>query len=129
MSKGDRQLRPSAATTAAGLDHVRLSYEYLDAGEMDAYSSVLDEDMRVDGVGAGPAHGRADAVRAACGLAGPVGRHELHRVIGSGSCVVAIGRYRSASADVEFADVFTLSDRALLLSQRRFRYLEDVPGA
>ncbi|MFI9387409.1 nuclear transport factor 2 family protein [Kutzneria sp. NPDC052558] len=126
MSKGDRQLRPSAATTAAGLDHVRLSYAYLDEGEWDAYTSVLDEDMAVYGIGAGPALGRAEAVRAVGGLAG---RHEVHQVIGSGSCVVAIGRYRGAVADVEFADVFTLSDRALLLSQRRFRYLEEVPGA
>jgi hypothetical protein len=71
MTTGDRQLRPSAAITAAGLDHVRLAYHYLDAGELDAYTSMLDEDMRLYGVGTNPAHGRTAAVRAARELAGP----------------------------------------------------------
>jgi hypothetical protein len=42
--------------------------------------------------------------------------------------VVAVGRYipPDATPDVEFADVFVLSDDGLLLSQRRFRFLPGV---
>lgn len=133
MINGNREKSSSTATTAAGADHVRLSYEYLDAGEFDAYGSLLHEDVQVWGLGDLPAHGRAAAV-ARARAAGPPGHHQVHRVVAGGDCVVAIGRYvvpatTTAPADVEFADVFTLSDDALLLGQRRFRYRCDPAGA
>ncbi|MFC4855950.1 nuclear transport factor 2 family protein [Actinophytocola glycyrrhizae] len=136
MINGNRDISPSTATTAAGVDHVRLSYEYLDAGEFDAYGSLLHEDMQVSGFWDLPAHGRAAAVARARGAAGPPGHHQVHRVVAGGDCVVAIGRYvvpattaAPAPAAVEFADVFTLSGDALLLGQRRFRYRCDPAGA
>ncbi|HEX6355792.1 nuclear transport factor 2 family protein [Actinophytocola sp.] len=125
MIDGHQGIEPSAATTAAGVDHVRLAYDYIDAGEFDAYSSLLDENMQLRGLGPEPAHGRGDVVRSVQELAGPPGWHELYKIIASGECVVAIGRYvpAEATSDVEFADAFVLSEDGLLLSQRRFRYL------
>src|SRR5436190_2063112 len=40
-------VRPSPAVTAAGVDHVRLSYAYLDEGDVDAYGSLFDEHAHV----------------------------------------------------------------------------------
>ncbi|GAA3000827.1 nuclear transport factor 2 family protein [Actinokineospora diospyrosa] len=122
----------SAATTACGVDHVRLVYCYLDEGEFDGYASLLDEHVQVRGVGAQRASGREEAAHAA--RANPLGRHELHKVIAELDSVVVTGRYltpggRDAeAAHFDFADVFTISDDALVLSQRRFYYLDEPPG-
>ena len=94
----------STAATAAGVDHVRLSYLYLDDDDPDAYASLLHADVRMD---------RPDCRG---------GRHALDRVIAEGDCVAVVGRYRSRSGapDLRFADVFTLSAEGLLLGCRRF---------
>lgn len=121
---GDGHPPPSAATLAAGVDHVRLSYLYLDEGDLDAYASLLHEDVQVRTPGAPACHGRADAVRLAITTRG---RHELFKVIGEGYCVVAVGHYSPSGAvsrEFDFADFFTLSDDSLLLSRRRFYYLQ-----
>ncbi|MDQ3404937.1 MAG: hypothetical protein M3548_16370 [Actinomycetota bacterium] len=122
-------LLPSAAIDAAGADHVRLAYDYLDAGDFDAYGSLLDEHTHVCGIGPDRARGRDHAVRAAKARAESAGRHHLYKVIVDNGNVVATGRYvgLSAAAAFDFADVFTLSDDGLLLSHRRFRYIEG-PG-
>ncbi|HWO58789.1 MAG TPA: nuclear transport factor 2 family protein [Umezawaea sp.] len=117
---------PSAASVAAGVDHVRLSYFYQDAGDLDAYASLLHEDVQLNQPGNSTGHGRAEAVK----LLDVAGRHELYKVVAEGDCVVAVGRYSSPTAprrhglaEFDFADFFTLSDDALLLSRRRFYYL------
>ncbi|HUQ58544.1 nuclear transport factor 2 family protein [Lentzea sp.] len=122
MTSDRRRASPSAATLAAGVDHVRLSYLYLDAGDLDAYASLLHEDMQVRQADAPTGRGREAAVR----LARTRGRHELFKVIAEGHCVVAVGHYRPPGHDTrefDFADFFTLSDDSLLLSRRRFYYL------
>ncbi|MFD9700041.1 nuclear transport factor 2 family protein [Lentzea sp. NPDC059081] len=128
MTADRRGTPPSAATLAAGVDHVRLSYLYLDAGDLDAYASLLHEDMQVRHPGAPTVHGREAALR----LAGPRGTHELFKVVAEGYCVVAVGHYSPPGDAVvhefDFADFFTLSDDSLLLSRRRFYYLPP-PGS
>ncbi|HEX7306434.1 nuclear transport factor 2 family protein [Lentzea sp.] len=126
MTSEGRRTSPSAATLAAGVDHVRLSYLYLDAGDLDAYASLLHEDMQVRHPGAPTGHGREAALR----LAGTRGTHELFKVIAEGHCVVAVGHYSPPGTapphdggEFDFADFFTLSDDSLLLSRRRFYYL------
>jgi ketosteroid isomerase-like protein len=123
MTGDGRRTPPSAAVLAAGVDHVRLSYAYLDEGDLDAYASLLHEDMQVRTPGGPPGRGRDDALRLAVTTRGT---HELFKVIGDGHCVVAVGRYtapRHELGEFDFADFFTLSDDSLLLSRRRFYYL------
>jgi hypothetical protein len=63
-------------------------------------------------------------------LSGPPGRHELYKVIASGDCVAAMGHFTGPTAfpcpderlDVDFVDVFTISDKGLLLGHRRYYY-------
>ncbi|MEU4519959.1 nuclear transport factor 2 family protein [Amycolatopsis sp. NPDC024027] len=124
-------LTASAATTPCGVDHVRLLYRYLDAGEFDGYASLLDENVQVRGVGAVPAYGREAAAEAA--RAAPAARHELYKIIAAADSVVVTGRRLARDPDTgrtefDFADVFTLSDDALVLSQRRFHYLAELAG-
>ncbi|MFC5286566.1 nuclear transport factor 2 family protein [Actinokineospora guangxiensis] len=111
--------------TAAGVDHVRLSYLYLDAGDLDGYASLLHEDVHLVLPGSPTGRSRDDAMRLAGERPRPHGTHGLFKVIADGDCVVAVGRYNPASPNDtpghDFADVFTLSDNALLMSQRRFR--------
>jgi hypothetical protein len=126
-------LTASAATTPCGVDHVRLLYRYLDTGEFDAYASLLDENVQVRGVSARPAHGREAAADAARATADPSARHELYKIIAAADSVVVTGRRLALDPDTgptefDFADVFTLSDDALVLSQRRFHYLAELTG-
>ena len=120
---GDLTSRPaSTATTSCGIDHVRLVYSYLDAGEFDGYASLLDEHVQLHGVWAASASGRQQAVDAARAATNPAARHELYKIIAAADSVVVTGRYQG----LDFADVFTISEDALVLCQRRFHYLEPV---
>jgi len=98
----------ASPSTAAGVDHVRLAYDYIEKGDADGYASLLDAHAQVRGVGAGTRS-----------------HHELYKIIATGDSVVVTGRYSAPSAEFDFADVFTLSDVGLLLSHRRFRELDE----
>jgi ketosteroid isomerase-like protein len=120
---------PSSATTAFAVAHVRLSYEYLDAGDLDGYASLLHEHVQVKRPDAPDAHGRPEVLRLMAPLSGPPGKHHLYKVIADGDCVAALGRFslRTPSCpqdtvDVDFADFVIVSDEALLLGVRRFYY-------
>jgi ketosteroid isomerase-like protein len=122
---------PSAAVTAAGVDHVRLSYHYLDAGDIDGYGSLLDEDAQVRRPDTPSGHGRAEVLRVHAGVAGPPARHHLYKVVADDDSVVVLGCLTGApdlpaeqAADgVEFVDFFTLSDQGMLLGYRRFYFV------
>ena len=120
-----KRTRPSASVTAAGVDHVRLSYHYLDAGDLDGYGSLLDEQAQLRRPDAPPGHGRAQVVRLQKILAGPMTRHEVVKVVAEGDTIAVTGRFTPPERDtaVEFADVFTLSDEGLLLSQHRYYFV------
>ncbi|MEU0991530.1 nuclear transport factor 2 family protein [Streptomyces sp. NPDC005953] len=101
-SRHPRKLLPSSLVTDSGVDHVRLAYHYLDTGDVDGYLSLLDEDARPEAAALG------------C-------RHNIDRIVASGDCVVAIGRV--SPQQVDFVDVFTLSDEGMLRSRRRYAAL------
>ncbi|WP_117212762.1 nuclear transport factor 2 family protein [Allorhizocola rhizosphaerae] len=118
---GRRRSPPTAAITAAGIDHVRLSYEYLDAGDIDGYASLLDEHVQVKRPDAPHGHGRAEVLRLHANIATPACKHEIYKIIADGDCVAAVGRF-TGHIEAEFVDVFTLSDEGLLAGYRRFYF-------
>lgn len=123
--RGSRGSPPNTPVTAAGIDHVRLSYLYLDRGDIDGYLSLLHADVsvrlpgyveirgreRVGAFQARPERGRVD--------------HLIHNVIGSGDQVAAEGRYvlRGTGEGVDFTEVFLLSEEGLLRSQKRYYFV------
>jgi ketosteroid isomerase-like protein len=129
-----RRIPTSAAVTAAGLDHVRLSYQYLDSGDIDGFGSLLDEDVQVTRPDAPQGFGRAEVLRLHSQIAEPAVRHHIYKMVANGDCVAVMGRFirvgdergavgaRLGGPDVEFADFFTLSDEGMLLSCRRFYF-------
>ncbi|OLF06973.1 hypothetical protein BLA60_29380 [Actinophytocola xinjiangensis] len=110
-------LPPSEALMAAGVDHVRLLYAYLDAGELDAYASLVHEHTELRGVGPRDADGREDAVRVLRAL--PPGAHDLRTIEPGDRTVTVTGQYTTPNGTVGFADVFTLSDCGLIHSHHR----------
>jgi ketosteroid isomerase-like protein len=121
--------RVRAAVVAVGLEHVRLSYEYLNRGDTDGYASLLDAGVRLDWPGQEPIRGRraAERLAAAVRLRG-AGVHVVHEVFASGGRVAAIGRfvgeYRGSAVEVDFADIFTLSEDGLLVEQKCYHYVD-----
>ncbi|AXX30934.1 hypothetical protein KCV87_02215 [Actinosynnema pretiosum subsp. pretiosum] len=110
----------SDVVTAAGVDHVRLSYLYADEGDLEGLESLLHLDPQV---GAPPevAHGgRPEVLQVLAPVGAAPGRHLLSRVIAEGDCVAAVGRLTTARAEVEFADIFTIGPDGLLAGCRRF---------
>lgn len=121
--------RVRAAVVAVGLEHVRLSYEYLNKGDADGYASLLDAGVRLDCPGQAPIRGRRAAERlAAVGQLRGDGVHVVHEVFASGGRVAAIGRftgeYRGSVVEVDFADIFTLSEDGLLVEQKCYHYVD-----
>ena len=109
---------------AAGIDHVRLSYDYLDQGDLDGYASLLDAGAVLDHPGRAPVHGR-EAVRLACrGGFRAAGAHTVHILHGSAGRVLAVGRFDGPGGSVEFADVFTISGSGLLVAQKCYYFVQ-----
>jgi hypothetical protein len=115
----------SAVATAAGVDHVRLSYHYLDIGDIDAYGSLLDEHVQVRRPDLAQGRGRAEVLRTHAQVAGPPARHQIFKVIAEGDGVAVTGRYTrpAGKTDLDFVDVFTLTDEGMLLGYRRFYFV------
>ena len=126
---GRRRSSRAAAVTSVGVDHVRLSYDYLDAGNLDAYGSLLDDEVQVRRPDAAQSRGRVQVQLLHAEVTGPPGRHLLDQIVAEGDTVVVTGRFVCPPAppkdrlDVEFVDVFTLSDFGLLLGYRRYYYV------
>jgi hypothetical protein len=107
---------------AVGMDHVRLGYAYLDRGDLDGYASLLDPGAVLDEPGFEPVRGRRAVVGFRTSRGGA--EHELHDVFAADGRVAAVGRVRDEGAgDVDFADIYTLSEHGLLVSQRRFYFV------
>lgn len=123
---GSRSLPATTAATSAGIDHARLSYAYLDTGDLDGYGSLLDERAQVRRPDTPQGLGRAQMLRVHAGIAGPPARHELHRIVADGDSVAVFGRYVRPPLDLEFADIFTLTELGLLLGYQRFYFV--APG-
>jgi hypothetical protein len=116
----------SAAIAAIGEDHTRLSYAYLNCGDIDAYASLFHADVVVRRPDATTIHGR-DALEhmQACANGRPPGRYIVHNVFASGRRVAATGRYEIAATGttVEFADIFTIAESGLILAQSTYFFV------
>lgn len=120
---------PSAAVAAAGLDHARLSYHYLDSGDIDGYVSLLHDDVVVRRPGVVPMRGRHQVERTqsersrAESSRRPRRRHVVDTMFAGGDRVAAIGRVSDSPgrrSDLEFVDIFTVSDCGLLIAQATY---------
>lgn len=124
----------TTGTTAAGLDHVRLSYHYLDVADLDGYGSLFDVDAVLNAPGMSPIRGRRQIEKfqqLRAGTAG--GRHALDHVFGSSGRITAIGKYFTTDEDgregsIEFADLFTIAPNGLIASQKTYLYLAADPA-
>ncbi|QFZ21605.1 nuclear transport factor 2 family protein [Saccharothrix syringae] len=116
-SGGGRQ--PGAAVTAVGVEHVRLSYEYLDRSDIDGYGSLFDADAVLHRPGEQEVRGRAE-IEAYQARRHQVDRHHVDDVIAAEGRVAVIGRLVGTGGEVGFADFFLLSEHGLLRSQRTF---------
>jgi hypothetical protein len=120
---GDHAGEFTEIVSAVGVDHVRLAYGYLDQGDADGYASLLDAGAVLEEPGRAPVCGR-QAVAGARRARGR-GEHDVRHVIAAGGRVAAIGRFRPAGHGraVDFADVYTLSEHGLLVSQRSYYFV------
>ncbi|MBE1455941.1 hypothetical protein H4W79_000155 [Nocardiopsis terrae] len=122
-------VRPSAMAVEAGIDHVRLLYDYLDRGDLAGYGSLLDARVRIQHADATVTDGRAAAGEAADRLPALHGSHRIHRILRDSDTIVVTGRFirsHTSATDtrtppaVEFADFFLISRDGLLLSWHRY---------
>jgi ketosteroid isomerase-like protein len=114
------------------MDHVRLSYCYLDDGDLDAYCSLFAEQAVLRQPGRRTVTGRHELERVErARQASRSVRHSIYEVFGSGRRVAAIGRlcHRRPAAgqtDLNFVDVFTVADNGLLVDRTTFLFSFDV---
>jgi hypothetical protein len=116
----------SSPVTAVGIDHVCLSYHYLDQGDIDSYLSLLHADMSLYLPSEQEIHGR-EQIGAFRARSEPcAGEHLIHEVMGCGDRVVAAGRYVShkTGEGVDFTEIFCLSQEGLLRSQKRYYFVD-----
>ncbi|MEC3978288.1 nuclear transport factor 2 family protein [Amycolatopsis sp. H20-H5] len=115
---------PSALVVATGIDHVRLSYHYLEIGDFDGYGSLFATEAVLHYPDHAPIQGRAAIERfRSTWLNYQVGVHRVDVVSGAEPQVTAVGRFAAnrpngASINADFADIFTLSDYGLLTAQK-----------
>lgn len=109
----DRPILRIDAALAAGMDHVRLSYHYLDIGDLDGYRSLFEDGAELGEPVTAVLRGRAGAVRY---------RYTVFDVFGSDRRLAAVGRMveLTGSHALDFVDLFTVSDSALLVERRCF---------
>jgi hypothetical protein len=120
---------PSRAVTACGVEHVYLSYCYLECDDIDGYGSLLDDDVVLDRPDTPPGRGRNEVVRMLLDGVIPQARHSLEKVLAHDDCVVVVGRLSQESGlftpavdRAAFVDVFTLSETGMLRGCRRYYF-------
>lgn len=121
----------STAATAAGADHVRLLYHYLDICDIDGCGSLLDAAVRVYRPGVPVGRGCTEVLASGILEAGSTRHYEIDQLVASDDSVVALGRLRPRSGDhhaeQKFADHFTISANGMILSSHRYYFA--VPSA
>ncbi|MEU3555132.1 nuclear transport factor 2 family protein [Streptomyces fragilis] len=109
--------------TAAGMDHVRLVYDYLDAGDADSCASLMHECVVLELPGMPPVHGRAEVVRAHLCHGTAQARHEIDHLVAADRSVVAEGRRvdpGSRHPGLRFVDVFRIADDGMVSECTRY---------
>lgn len=120
----------SAVVAGVGVEHVRLSYDYLDRGDIDGFGSLLAPDAVLLRPGGRAVRGRADIERwLASRVAGTSGNSTVFAVFATEGNVIAIGHHTGLDADghlqdVEFTDVFTIAPNGLLRTLKRYFFVE-----
>ncbi|WP_225803889.1 nuclear transport factor 2 family protein [Streptomyces sp. NK15101] len=117
---------PADLVTAAGIDHVRLVYDYLDAGDLDSCASLLHDGVVLELPGLPPARGRAGVLHTRFGRTPPRARYEIDRVVGQARSVVATGRRvvpGTDGQDLRFVDLFTIADDGMILACTRYYHV------
>jgi ketosteroid isomerase-like protein len=124
--KGSRESPARSPVTEAGIDHVCLSYIYLDQGDIDGYLSLLAADVSLHLPRQQEIKGREQVGAFQACPDRPVGEHVIQEVIGSGDRIVAEGRYvsRATGDSVDFTEIFRLSADGLLQSQKRYYFID-----
>lgn len=119
----------SDLVTAAGTDHVRLVYDYLDAGDLDACGSLLHDRVELELPGVPVARGRTAVLRAHRDHAGSATRHEIDRVVARDRSIVAAGRRITSGTEgvsLRFVDFFRIAGDGMVESCTRYYHTE--PG-
>lgn len=114
--------------TAAGTDHVRLVYDYLDAGDLDACASLLHDHVELELPGVLTARGRSAVLHAHRDHTAPRTRHEIDRVVAHDRSVVAAGRRITSGAEdacLRFVDFFRIAEDGTVRACTR--YYHTVP--
>ncbi|MCZ0978354.1 nuclear transport factor 2 family protein [Streptomyces diastatochromogenes] len=117
---------PADLVTAVGIDHVRLVYDYLDAGDLDSCASLLHDGVVLELPGLPPLRGRAAVLHTRLGCPAPRVRHAIDRVVGQDRSVIATGRHvvpGTEGDDLRFVDVFTIADDGMVLSCTRYHHV------
>lgn len=118
--------RRSDVVTTVGVEHVRLSYEYLDRRDLDGYGSLFDAEAELCSPACGVVRGRAEIESYQAERAVHGGRHVVEEVFSAPGRVVVVGRVTGAGREVEFVDLFTLTEHGLLRSQKSFFFTGPV---
>jgi len=137
MAESDVRVRPRRSRTeaSAAVDHVRLSYHYLDIGDIDGYGSLFGEQVVLRCSGEELRYGRDELERyERQRLRAGRARHTVFDVVASGRFVIAVGsvdrsgvRPPAAAVSLDFIDVFKVSDDGLITARRRFTSRVDRP--
>ncbi|MGW0854211.1 nuclear transport factor 2 family protein [Streptomyces sp. NPDC002690] len=115
--------------TAAGTDHVRLVYDYLDAGDLDACGSLLHDRVELELPGVPTARGRTAVLHAHRDHNGSHTRHEIDRVVARDRSIVAAGRRITSGKEdlsLRFVDFFRIAGDGMVESCTRYYHAE--PG-
>ncbi|THA59937.1 nuclear transport factor 2 family protein [Streptomyces sp. A0958] len=119
----------SDLVTAAGTDHVRLVYDYLDADDLDACASLLHDRVELELPGVPTARGRTAVPRAHRDHTGPHTRHEIDRVVAHDRSIVTVGRRITSGTEdtcLRFVDFFRIADDGMVESCTRYYHTEPV---
>ena len=119
---------PVASAVAAGIEHVRLSYGYLDRGDIDGFGSLLAPDAVLLRPGGRDVRGRA-AIERWLASSGARGTSTVFAVYATGGNVIVVGHHTGHDRDghlrdVEFTDFFTIAPDGLLRTVKRYFFLE-----
>ncbi|MFK4227063.1 nuclear transport factor 2 family protein [Streptomyces sp. NPDC019890] len=105
---------------SAPVEHVYLSYAYLNARDYDAFASLLEDDVTVSVPGEVIAIGRAAVISTERGRRVSYSLEDLWA--GQGRIVATGVFYRQADSvhGVDFADIFIVSSRGLIASRKTY---------
>ncbi|GAA1298499.1 nuclear transport factor 2 family protein [Saccharothrix xinjiangensis] len=115
--------QPGVAVTAVGVEHVRLSYEYLDQRDIDGYASLFDADAVLQRPGEREVRGRDEIEAYQARRQHRSATHVVDEVIAAEGRVAVVGRLVGAGVETGFADIFAIGEHGLLCSKRTFFFI------